>query len=67
MSYKLKQHAGKIRKKKYEKFSDASSAIQKEGGISKDRACCVIERKQGIEPRTGEEEEPKTTRQTTKE
>ena len=46
----------KLGKKKYEKFSDASAAIQKKKGISKDRAnayVAVVERKQGIEPRTG--------------
>ena len=45
----------KLGKKKYEKFSDASAAIQKKKGISKDRAnayVASIERKQGIEPRT---------------
>ena len=43
-------------KKKYEKFSDASAAVQKKKGISKDRAnadVASVERKQGIEPRTG--------------
>jgi hypothetical protein len=46
----------KLGKKKYEKFSDASAAIQKKKGISKDRAnayVASVERKQGIEPRTG--------------
>jgi hypothetical protein len=46
----------KLGKKKYEKFSDAFVAIQKKKGISKDRAnayVASIERKQGIEPRTG--------------
>ena len=46
----------KLGKKKYEKFSDASAAIQKKKGISKDRAnayVASIERKQGIDPRTG--------------
>ena len=46
----------KLGKKKYEKFSDASAAIQKKKGISKDRANAYVvsvERKQGIEPRTG--------------
>jgi hypothetical protein len=46
----------KLGKKKYEKFSDASVAVQKEKGISKGRAnayVASIERKQGIEPRTG--------------
>jgi hypothetical protein len=46
----------KLGKKKYEKFSDASAAIQKKKGISKDRAnayVAAVERKQGIEPRTG--------------
>ena len=58
----------KLGKKKYEKFSDASSAIQKRNGISKDRAnayVASVERKQGIEPRTGKNK-TKTTRQTTK-
>jgi hypothetical protein len=46
----------KLGKKKYQKFSDASAAIQKKKGISKDRAnayVASVERKQGIEPRTG--------------
>jgi hypothetical protein len=46
----------KLGKKKYEKFSDASADIQKKKGISKDRAnayVAAVERKQGIEPRTG--------------
>ena len=46
----------KLGKKKYEKFSDASAAVQKKKGISKDRAnayVATVERKQGIEPRTG--------------
>jgi hypothetical protein len=45
----------KLGKKKYEKFSDASAAIQKKKGISKDRAnayVASVERKQGIELRT---------------
>jgi hypothetical protein len=43
----------KLGKKKYEKFSDASAAIQKKNGISKNRAnayVASIERKQGIDP-----------------
>ena len=59
----------KLGKKKYEKFSDASAAIQKKNGISKDIAnayVASVERKQGIEPRTGKKK-TKTTRQTTKE
>jgi hypothetical protein len=46
----------KIGKKKYEKFADASAAIQKKKGISKERAnayVATVERRQGIEPRTG--------------
>jgi len=46
----------KLGKKKFKKFSDASAAIQKKKGISKDRAdayVATVERKQGIEPRTG--------------
>ena len=46
----------KLGKKKYEKFSDASAAIRKKEGISKDRAnayVASVESKQGIEPRTG--------------
>ena len=46
----------KLGKKKYKKFSDASAAVQKKKGISKERAnayVASIERKQGIEPRTG--------------
>jgi hypothetical protein len=41
MSHKLVSMPVKLGKKKYEKFSDASAAIQKKKGISKDRACCV--------------------------
>jgi hypothetical protein len=55
----------KLGKKKYEKFSDASAAVQKKKGISKDRAnayVASVERKQGIEPRTGRK---KTTRRKT--
>jgi hypothetical protein len=58
----------KLGKKKYEKFSDASPAIQKKKGISKDRAnayVASVERKQGIEPRTGRKK-TKTTRRNTK-
>jgi hypothetical protein len=57
----------KLGKKKYEKFSDASVAVQKEKGISKDRAnayVASIERKQGIEPRTGKRTKANTSRQT---
>jgi len=46
----------KLGKKKYEKLSDASAAIRKKKGISKDRASAYVasvESKQGIEPRTG--------------
>jgi len=46
----------KLGKKKYKKFSDASAAVRKKKGISKDRAnayVASVERKQGIEPRTG--------------
>ena len=61
----------KIGKKKYEKFADASAAIQKKKGISKERAnsyVATIERRQGIEPRTGRRTntKKKTTRGTTK-
>ena len=56
----------KLGKKKYEKFSDASAAIQKKKGISKDRAnayVASVERKQGIEPRTGKNiKKTKTTK-----
>jgi hypothetical protein len=55
----------KLGKKKYEKFSDASAAIQKKKGISKDRAnayVASIERKQGIEPRTGKRKKTKTSK-----
>ena len=55
----------KLGKKKYEKFSDASAAVQKKKGISKDRAnayVASIERKQGIEPRTGKTTTTKTNR-----
>ena len=54
----------KLGKKKYEKFSDASAAIQKKKGISKDRAnayVAPVERKQGIEPRTGKRTKAKTS------
>jgi hypothetical protein len=46
----------KLGKKKYKKFSDASAAVQKKKGISKERAnayVASVERKQGIELRTG--------------
>lgn len=61
----------KIGKKKYEKFADASAAIQKKKGTSKERAnayVATIERRQGIEPRTGRRTNTKkrTTRRTTK-
>lgn len=55
----------KLGKKKYKKFSNASAAIQKKKGISKDRAnayVASVERKQGIEPRTGGRTKNKTTR-----
>jgi hypothetical protein len=58
----------KLGKKKYEKFSDASTAIQKKKGISKDRAnayVASVERKQGIEPRTGKRTKDKTSRRNT--
>ena len=54
----------KLGKKKYDKFSDASAAIQKKKGISKDRAnayVASVERKQGIEPRTGKRTKAKTS------
>jgi hypothetical protein len=56
----------KLGKKKYEKFSDASAAIQKRKGISKDRAnayVAAVERKQGIEPRTGKRTKANTSSQ----
>jgi hypothetical protein len=46
----------KLGKKKYEKFPDASVAIQKKNSISKVRAnayVASVEHKQGIDPRTG--------------
>ena len=55
----------KLGKKKYEKFSDASAAVQKKKGISKDRAnayVASIERKQGIDPRTGKGTKTNTNR-----
>jgi hypothetical protein len=55
----------KLGKKKYEKFSDASTAVQKKKGISKDRAnayVASIERKQGVEPRTGKRTKANTSR-----
>jgi hypothetical protein len=58
----------KLGKKKYEKFSDASAAIQKKKGISKDRAnayVASVERKQGIEPWTGKKK-TKTIRRKSK-
>ena len=60
----------KLGKKKYEKFSDASAAIQKKKGITKDRAnayVASVERKQGIEPRTGRKKTKTTRRKTKKE
>jgi len=56
-------------KKKYEKFADASAAIQKKKGISKDRAnayVASIEGKQGIEPRTGRKKTKTAARKTKK-
>ena len=56
----------KLGKKKYEKFSDASAAVQKKKGISKDRAnayVASVERKQGIEPKTGKRTKANTSRQ----
>ena len=64
---KIQQDASKNGKKKYQKFSDSSAAIQKKKGISKDRAnayVASVERKQGIEPRTGKKK--KTTMRKTK-
>jgi hypothetical protein len=55
----------KLGKKKYEKFSDASAAVQKKKGISKYRAnayVASVERKEGIEPRTGKRTNAKTSR-----
>jgi hypothetical protein len=55
----------KLGKKKYEKFSDASAAVQKKKGIPKDRAnayVASVERKQGIEPRTGKRTKANTSR-----
>jgi hypothetical protein len=55
----------KLEKKKYEEFSDASAAIQKKKGISNDRAnayVATVERKQGIEPRTGKKTTTKRTK-----
>lgn len=57
----------KIGKKKYVKFADASAAIQKKKGISKERAnayVATVERRQGIEPRTGRR--TNTTKRTTR-
>ncbi|NAL78039.1 hypothetical protein DYY65_07300 [Nitrososphaera sp. AFS] len=54
----------KLGKKKYETFSGASAAVQKKKGISKKRAnayVAAIERKQGIEPRTGKRSKAKTS------
>lgn len=60
----------KIGKKKYEKFADASAAIQKKKGISKERAnayVATVERRQGIEPRTGKSTNSmKRTKRTTR-
>ena len=56
----------KLGKKKYEKFSDTSAAVQKKKGISKNRAnayVASVERKQVIEPRTGKRTKTKTNRQ----
>jgi hypothetical protein len=54
----------KFGKKKYEKFSEASAAVQKKKGISKNRANAYvtsIERKQGLEPRTGKRAKAKAS------
>jgi hypothetical protein len=43
-------------KKKYKSFKGAAAAVAKKKGISKERAAAYVasvERKQGIEPRTG--------------
>ena len=63
-SKKISNMSVKLGKKKYEKFLDASAAIQKKKVISKDRAnayVASVERKQGIEPRTGTTTTKKTT------
>ena len=59
----------KLGKEKFEKFSDASTAIQKKKAISKERAdayVATVERKQGIEPRTGEKITKKKSKPTTR-
>jgi hypothetical protein len=46
----------KLGKKKYKSFGRAAAAVAKKKGISKDRAAAyvaAVERKQGINPRTG--------------
>ncbi len=56
----------KLGKKTYETFSGASAAVQKRKGISKDRANAYVtsvERKQGIEPRTGKRTKANTSSQ----
>ncbi len=56
----------KLGKKKYEKFSNASAAIQKKKGISKNRTnayVASVERKRGIEPMTGKKTKANTSRQ----
>lgn len=50
------------RKKPYKTFGGAAAAIAKKKGISKERAAAyvaAVERKQGIEPRTGKKKRGK--------
>lgn len=52
----------KLGKKKYKSFGTAAGAIAKKKGISKERAAAyvaAVERKQGINPRTGKKQTKK--------
>ncbi len=52
----------KLGKKKYKSFNTAAAAVAKKKGISKERASAyvaAVERKQGIEPRTGKKKKKK--------
>lgn len=52
----------KVGKKKYKSFGTAAGAIAKKKGISKERAAAyvaAVERKQGINPKTGKKQAKK--------
>lgn len=52
----------KLGKKKYSSFGKAAAAVAKKKGISKERAAAyvaAVERKQGINPRTGKKSKKK--------